>query len=236
MLKEPWFDASLKSLSGNSTEWRKDDEIIWNQQMRQSDKFKFYQRAFDFISTNEIIGDYIEFGCHRCRTFRMAMTEAKRHFLDHMSFYAFDSFEGLPEGITDHEVQEWRGGSLATSEEEFKQLIISSGFSLSNVITVKGFYKDTLKDKAKFPFTGNTKASMINIDCDYYESAVPVFEILDLLVQEGTILYIDDYYSGYRGNPTKGVSKAMKGWESQSSWRLEPYHYVGYGGRSFIIY
>ena len=43
-----------------------------------------------FLSGNRINGDYFEFGCHRCRTFRMALTEARRHNLREMKFLAFD--------------------------------------------------------------------------------------------------------------------------------------------------
>ena len=85
-------------------------------------------------------------------------------------------------------------------------------------------------------FYSGRKASFINIDCDLYESAVPVFSHIDDLVQEGTILYIDDYFSGYKGNPLKGVSKALKEWQEISSWKIEQYRDVGFSGRSYIIY
>ena len=53
-------------------------------------------------------------------------------------------------------------------------------------------------------------ASFICIDCDLYESAVPVFKFIEDFIQEGTIIYLDDYWVGYKGNPTKGVSRAFK--------------------------
>ena len=235
---EPWFSVNLKSYVSDTAEntWSKDDEIIWNQNQRQGDKHNFFQHAFDFISSNQVVGDYFEFGCHRCRTFRMALLEAKRHFLDKMNFYAFDSFEGLPSGFSDHGVHQWQGGALKTDAQTFKELIKKSGFPMDNITLCEGYYDSSLTtEKAKKIFDKSV-ASLINIDCDYYESAVPIFKVLDQILQEGTILYIDDYFSGYKGNPKKGVSKAMKEWEKQSSWSLEDYHTVGWGGKSFIVY
>ena len=83
---------------------------------------------------------------------------------------------------------------------------------------------------------GQRKASLINIDCDLYESAIPVFSHISYLLQEGTILYIDDYFAGYKGNPLKGVSGAMKEWIRESEWKLEPYRDVGYTGKSYVVY
>jgi O-methyltransferase len=235
MLSEPWFEVELRPLTASET-WGKEDEIIWNQKKRHSDKHYFFQTAFEFISDNEINGDYHEFGCHRCRTFRMAMLEASRHFLDDMKFYAYDSFCGLPESDESHTLgSRWRKGALSTSADEFLKLINSSGFETERVELFKGFYDDSLKNidtKKKF----DKKAALINIDCDLYESSIPVFEYISTLCQEGTVLYIDDYFTGYKGNPKKGVSLAFLDWLKGSSWEAEPYREVGWAGRSFILY
>ena len=234
---EPWFNERLISITGND-EWTKQDEIISNQIKRQEAKHYFFYQAFEFITENSIEGDYHEFGCHRCRTFRMAMLEASKHFLEKkINFYAYDSFQGLPKVEQDHEFgSRWDEGSLSTSSEKFKSLIIESGFRLDNVKLIEGFYDESLpKIKHEKLYSGR-KASFINIDCDLYESAVPVFSHINKLVQEGTILYIDDYFAGYKGNPLKGVSKALKEWQETSNWEIERYRDVGFTGRSYIIY
>ena len=199
-------------------------------------KHNFYQR-FDFIVENNINGDYHEFGCHKARTFRMALLEAKRHFLDDMSFYAYDSFEGLPElssQSTEHNNTRWTPGSCHLSEDFLSLITNSNLFNL--IFMIPGYYSETLTKSFFDNSSLSRKASLINIDCDLYESAVSVFNILDLIVQEGTILYIDDYYAGYRGNPTKGVSLALSEWLSHTNWKLERYLPVGWAGLSFIVY
>src|SRR6185295_6804759 len=75
---EPWVHLAD---GAELASWNKDDEIGYNQRNRQTEKQLFFRRVFDFLKENEIRGDYHEYGCHRCRTFRMALTEARRHNL-----------------------------------------------------------------------------------------------------------------------------------------------------------
>jgi hypothetical protein len=65
--------------NGNDLEnWSKKDEIIYNQQLRHYAKLEFFRQTFDFIYAQDIKGDYFEFGVHKARTFRMALTEARK--------------------------------------------------------------------------------------------------------------------------------------------------------------
>jgi hypothetical protein len=233
---EPYFDDVLYSITGH-TQWTKQDEIVWNQSTRQGDKHRFFQHAFEFISDNSIVGDYHEFGCHKCRTFRMALLESSRHFLDSMMFYAYDSFCGLPQAANNHGLEDkWSSGQLATSIGDFRKLIVSSGYTLDRVVEISGFYENTLPVLDLCGLLGSRKAALVTVDCDLYESAVSVFSYIDSILQEGSILYLDDYFTGYRGNPTKGVSRAFKEWLENSLWLAEPYRDVGWAGKSFVIY
>ena len=172
---EPWFNERLNSITGQKN-WCKQDEIIYNQTNRHASKLDFFYKAFEFISENSIFGDYHEFGCHRCRTFRMALLESSRHFLENkMRFFAYDSFKGLPKVEQDHEFgSRWNQGALTTSKDEFKKLILESGFKLDNVKLIEGFYDTSLFSINKEEIYSGEKASLINIDCDLYESAVPI--------------------------------------------------------------
>src|ERR1700688_314791 len=121
---EPWVvlpdGAALK-------DWGREDEISYNQMNRQTEKALFFRRTFDFLTDNRVHGDYLEFGCHRCRTFRMALTEARRHNLAEMRFIAFDSFAGLPNVTSDTSVELWKRGALTTPEEEFTRIVREHG-------------------------------------------------------------------------------------------------------------
>jgi len=232
--KEPWVTLDDgKHLS----EWTHEDEVVYNQKNRQTEKYIFFRKTMDFLKDNRIEGDYYEFGCHRCRTFRMALSEARKHCQDLMQFYAFDSFEGLPEPTSDTSVEIWTKGALSTSEEAFRAHVVEHGIYLENYHTIKGFYSDSLTNDLQNKFLSkNRKASLINIDCDLYESAVPVFEFIEPLLQEGTIIYLDDQFAGYKGNPMKGVSKAFLEWQEKTKWRVVQHLQIGWWGRSYIVY
>lgn len=234
--REPWVHLEDgKALAG----WGRADEIAYNQMNRQRHKRDFFVNAFDFLTDNGIIGSagvlrepgaYYEFGCHRARTFRMALTEARKHNLDDMLFYAFDSFEGLPTAAPTAMGARWAPGALKTSQAEFRALIDRHGIYVDRVHLVPGFF-DKLPTPADFP-----PASLVTVDCDLGESAVPVFEFIAPLIREGTIVYVDDWFSGYRGNPLKGIARAFHVFSIHGGWGFQPHMNVGWFGRSFIAY
>lgn len=232
---EPWCGLRTgKDLKA----WGKSEEIAWNQVHRQNEKYKFYIKAFDLLTENNIKGDYFEFGCHRVRTFRMALTEARHHNLKEMNFFAFDSFAGLPKNIGDHGLgDKWNANQLVTTQEEFMGLVESHEILTKKIFTFPGFYKDSLSEKVVEQIQAkNSKVFLACVDCDLYESAVPVFDFLENFLQEGTIIYLDDFWSGYKGNPTKGVSQAFREFQNRTKWKFEEYLAVGAAGKSFMTY
>ena len=231
---EPWVHlADGKELAG----WEKEDEIAYNQANRQMGKYQMFVSAMDFLGENRVNGDYFEFGCHRCRTFRMALTEARRHNMDDMEFFAFDSFEGLPEVQTDPSVDIWKQGVLATSVERFMELVNEHGIYADRVHTVKGYYDESLTPALRDEMTNaGRQAALITVDCDLYESAVPVFEFIEPFVQEGTLIYMDDLFCGYKGSPHKGVAKAFIEYQEKSKFSFQPHMNVGWWGRTYIAY
>ena len=189
MNQEPWV-----SLPNNQalSDWGHAHQVAYNQQARQSEKLRFYQQAFDYLTENGIQGAYLEFGCHRARTFRMALTEARRQNRDDMRFYAYDSFQGLPEPESDPGIPGWTKGALRTTEAEFTALINDDGIYVDRVTTVPGFYSETLKAND----TPRPKAAFVTVDCDLYESTRDVLAFVSPLLVPGAVVYMDDYHVG----------------------------------------
>ncbi len=231
ILGEPWVAIPPSKFFSKHT---KQDEISFNQQLRQTEKYHFYQLAYDFLNENRIIGDYHEFGCHRCRTFRMALSEAKRHGMDQTKFYAYDSFEGLPQTTSTPSQETWSAGALKTEETEFLNLIENHGIYIDSVKTIRGMYDQTLSRELSKELS--SKASFICVDCDLYESAKPVFDYIPDLIQDGTVLYIDDYYTGYKGDPRKGVARAFSESSLNDHFLLTPFRQIGWWGKSFLLH
>lgn len=209
-----------------------DSYVTINQQRRQRQKFEFYLNSFDFIKENNINGDYYEFGCHRGRTFRMALAAARFYMLDDMNFHGFDSFEGLPD-LKKLVNERWLVGSLATSEYEFRCLVDSLQIFQDRIVTHKGFYGNALTKEKQAQLSGR-RASFICVDCDFYESAVSVFNFIEPFLQHGTIIYLDDVYSGFALNSQGGVLEAFRNFRSHSAFDFVEHMSVGWWGKSFI--
>lgn len=225
---EPFFDvkASLSNLTN-------DQKVFINQNRRQQIKWEFYLNALDFLSDSGIQGNYFEFGCHKARTFRMAMA-AYRFFNLPAEFLAFDSFEGLPPGMEGRGVH-WKTGALSTSEARFRELLTESGFSLDKVRTVPGFYADSLNEALRKDL-GELKTNLVTIDCDYYESAVDVFNFVEPYLQYGSVIYLDDVFGGFTKERRGGVLRAFEEFRARSTFSFVDHLSIGWWGRSYIAY
>jgi O-methyltransferase len=51
---------------------------------------------------------------------------------------------------------------------------------------------------------------VIWVDCDLYESTVPVLDFITEYIQDGTVIIFDDWYS-FRADPDRGEQKALAG-------------------------
>ena len=126
---------------------------------------------------------------------------------------------------------------MATSEPAFLDLVKAHGIYLDRIKTIKGFYSESLSPVLQRAYVeGGHKVALATVDCDFYDSAIPVFEFIDPLLQEGSVVYVDDLFAGYKGSPQKGVFRAFREWKKRSRWKFERHLDVGWWGRSYIAY
>lgn len=147
-----------------------------------------------------IEGYYFEFGCHEANTMRQAWKNF-RHLFD-WTYVAFDSFEGLPEMDDFERSSIFRPGYLSTSEEYFRKKVTGCGMPDDKLITVKGFYENTLTDELRDRLQPQ-KAAVIYVDCDLYSSTVDVLKFIRPFLQMGTIVVFDDW-NCYHADPQNG--------------------------------
>jgi len=98
------------------------------------------------------------------------------------------------------------------SQQEFEKVLYSSGIDLQDVHVIKGWYDQTLTSETKKAYN-LTHASVVHIDCDYYESAIMALNFVTDLVCDGTVIIFDDY-NYFRGSPELGERKAFAEWLS----------------------
>lgn len=76
---------------------------------------------------------------------------------------------------------------------------------------------------------------MIYIDCDLYESTVPVLNYVLPILQTGTVLAFDDYFC-FNGDPERGGQLALKEFLLRNPQiRTIDYLDIGWGGKAFIV-
>ena len=205
--------------------------------------------AASFLAWNQIGGDYLEFGVYQGASFAEAYrsiwsardtvmefidtSETAEWYRRRPRFIAFDSFSGLPGGPADRHA-DYGEGAYGCSEATFLSKIRDKGVDLNDVITVPGFYDQTLNVKTR-QLLGLERASLILIDCDLYESTVPVLDFITDLVGQGTIIIFDDWYR-YEGRPDKGEQRACREWlEKNPQLELIKYWQQGPQAVAFLV-
>jgi hypothetical protein len=169
------------------------------------------------------------------RSFVPAYHFAQRNNLKAMRFYGFDSFEGLPAIKGTDEGGEFREGQYSLSLDQFKELISKRGVRLDKVNLVKGWYEKVLNGDTRQRLS-TKKAAFVFIDCDLYESTVPVLNFIMDYLQSGTVIAFDDWHS-FKGSPEKGEQKAFNEWlrRNPAVEALE-FRKFGWSGNSFILH
>lgn len=205
--------------------------------------------AASFLAWNQIDGDYLEFGTWEGDSFIEAYRSIWRARSDVKSFIrteeieswyqkrprfiAFDSFSGLPPGEFERHA-DYEEGAYGCSEDGFLENVRNGGVDLRDVVTVPGFYDKTLNDETKRRVRIE-RAAAIMIDCDLYESTVPVLDFITDLVGQGTIIIFDDWYR-YEGRPDKGEQRACNEWlEKNPQIELLKYWQQGPQSVAFMV-
>jgi O-methyltransferase len=213
-----------------------------------------------FAACEMVEGDYIEFGVFKGDSLISAYQAFKKQFesrikqdvgglkaSDHsesrrliwksMRFIGFDSFKGLPPlENSDAGTEDFDSGMYANTKEAVTMHLKQNGVPLERVHLVEGYFSETCTPKMRDQL-GLTKASCILIDGDLYSSCRDSLRFIGPLIQEGTIIIFDDWFS-YRGNPRSGEQLAFNEWKSTneiaSAFDFIPYFKESWKRASFV--
>jgi O-methyltransferase len=176
----------------------------------------YFEKAFRNVRNIQLRGDYLEFGVYKGTSFILASSSAAKYRLNEMRYFAFDSFQGLPEG----EGKVFAHGQFACSEQAFTHLITKAGVPIDNVVKVKGWYNESLTSDVKDKYHLD-RAAIVHIDCDLYSSTKYVLSFIEDIVQVGTIIIFDDW-SVFRNEHDQerfGELRAFSEWKLRSAFR-----------------
>ena len=148
--------------------------------------------SLDYIRKNNIDGDFIETGVWRGGASIFIKLYNDFYNMNRKVFIA-DSFEGLPipditkypqdYGDTHHTID-----YLKVSLDEVSSNFKKYGVLDNNVIFIKGWFNETLKENDKIK-----KLSILRFDGDMYGSTIDVLSNLYDKVNKDGIIIIDDY-------------------------------------------
>jgi len=176
----------------------------------------------------DLPGHYYEFGLYKGYSFYKAV---KATPLPNIKYFAFDSFEGLPES---NEGGKFTKGQYAGSLEYVKDNLRKRGALRDNTFFYKGFYEKTLthdlQDQLK-----SYSAKVVLIDCDLYSSTVPVLIFIKPMLQKGTLLLFDDW-NCFDADDNKGQRRAVREFlRDNNKIVLEKSFAFGWHGQAFKI-
>jgi hypothetical protein len=154
-------------------------------------------------------GGYFEFGVFKGYTFWYAQNLARKHGLEGMQFYGFDSFTGLPpvRGRDQTPDDEFYEGQYACSKEKVVANLDAQGVDWSRTHLVEGYFEHSLNDELKAQLR-QQRIAIALIDCDLYESTVFVLNFIEDLIADGTILLFDDW-NCFNADGRRGQRKAF---------------------------
>jgi hypothetical protein len=176
-------------------------------------------------------GDYYEFGVFKGHTFLHAQLAARELGLDEMRFFGFDSFEGLPPavGVDLTREEHFYAGQFACSLDRVQKELTEHGVDWKRTFLIKGFFSDTLRPQTRAQYK-MSKASVVLLDSDLYESAVSALAFLEPMLLDQTILIMDDW-NAFDRDESRGERLAMAEFlQRYPRWAAEPwFHYRNYG-------
>ena len=164
-------------------------------------------------------GDYVETGVYTGGTSSIMMRMMMNYGTNsNKTFYAFDSFEGLPEPhrLDGNNTFGMKGkkGQFRVSQETFlSNLVKWNAYNATILRVTKGFFSDTL------PISPVQHIAFLRADGDMFISTHDALKYLYHKIVPGGYIYIDDYGSFH------GCRRAVDAFRS-SHHIFEPIHYV----------
>ena len=197
----------------------------------ETDKFAHIMEAINYVRVSQLPTVYFEFGVHSARTFSNAITSS-RYLNVKFDFFAFDSFAGLPETISEDDGF-FEGGEFKTSVDDFKWIVKkTAGYCMKDDHIIEGFYDSSLTKKLS---NNLPKVGVVHIDVDLYSSTIEVLNFIKPHLVNGTVILFDDWYCFPPGK-NMGEKKALDEFLNvNKDIKVELWKSYSTFGKSFIV-
>src|SRR4051794_30455488 len=142
--------------------------------------------AFNYVQQEGIDGDYAEFGVFEGRLVSAAWEAIQRYGLSQTTMHAYHSFEGLPAVQGVDEAGPFRRGEYRSPRRVFEAE--TRKIPAERLTVTEGLFDVSLRRADKH------RIAVAWVDCDLYESTVPVLDFLTTQLQDGSVLVFDDWF------------------------------------------
>lgn len=189
--KRDTFNQLVQSRSAGQFFERNIGNAGFNHSMMGRMRLDNLHHAMDVLLENSIPGDFIECGVWRGGGCIFMAGYLRAHGATDRRVIVADSFEGLPEPTNANDagldLSKAKFPQLAVSLETVMENFSAYGLEGSNIVYLKGWFKDTLSD------TRTEKIALLRMDGDLYESTIDILHALYDKVSPGGVVIIDDY-------------------------------------------
>ncbi len=201
--------------------------------MHNLGKMEIIKKAMWNCELEKVEGGYFEFGVYEGTSLYTAVkahknikSEVTRHF------YGFDSFD---EGFKYFDERDkhpfFKEGDFVSSYTKVKKRFAK----FAHVKLIKGYFEEVLSQHDSQIIRESEKCAILFIDCDLMNPSLVALNYIQPMLQEGSIIIIDDYYA-YKGKEDLGPCGAFTAFlEKNPQISVREFADYGYGGKSFIV-
>lgn len=141
-----------------------------------------------------VLGDYLEFGVSRGKSFACMHSVVKQLNLTTVRLFGFDSFEGMPSCATWEDHGTWKPGQFASTMDATAALLNQHDVDWARTNLVKGWFDETLKVETAEKL-GIKKASVITIDCHLHSATKAALNFAKPLIEDFAVIFFSDWQS-----------------------------------------
>lgn len=218
--------------------------------LNRNDRAGALHKAWGHIFTNHIVGDYVEFGVYQGNSFiesykqkkifdkwlksQISSSEewrrivASNYVKNKVYFHGLDTFEGMPENEEGNKT--FAKGTYFSNYDSVRTSIMDAGLDKSEFYLYKGLFSDS---SIALKRNLSNKLSIVNIDCDIYQSAIDALNLIEDNLQIGSVLMFDDY-NAFCANNKKGERRAFSEFQKNAKFKFEPWFSYHYSGQTFL--